>query len=555
LSQPTRNSLTSKREAILAQESGVWRDAAVSLWDSVKADWLCSLAGLRQSLEMRFDDGINEYLPVIMRPSLESIEGLKDYTRSPTEHRADLESTLIRIATEADSLDAALSRYYDQLGYLPLCSELSIVRLIDEWQARHGRVAQLWNVIWDWAEKVRSPLARYHACTVFAVKPVHVPSDQVVKLWEEIAQVVQRAIFEEPSKQGQLSWQLRTYLAQHFCRHIECQVPWQDGERISVLSWWAAERVANLFDTSAETVTWFRDKVLSQEAELTYRIWHFAHAPVVHSGFRYATLFVPSVWSVSLQCQLGNLVSAMEPSSMREKDAETVETAIKAAILGALTLQEKPIEQRVYAFESMMLSVAELWADRWKNVRPQEAMGAYVGVFRQLTRSEGLEESLRRVTKEGEAGQMIIAHYLRAMAFMGVAPPDPIWNCLGDVDWRDTLFRETHPKALEMIMSALDEIAVSKGDKWAWEVPHLVAAACEKAEDPERQKQLFAHTILSSLAADITSPIRRLARGGSRHKLIEEVAFWRDRITEIRDLCPPWLQARFRAMMAALNVA
>src|SRR5690349_7705480 len=77
ITSSTGRRMAELRQQLLAEDTTVWQHAAVAIYDASRDDILCQLAGLKQSLEQRFDQGLGEYLGLLLKPSAERLQELE----------------------------------------------------------------------------------------------------------------------------------------------------------------------------------------------------------------------------------------------------------------------------------------------------------------------------------------------------------------------------------------------------------------------------------------------------------------------------------------------
>jgi len=548
----TKAVLLGQMENLLSDDPGKWRRSAVVVSDLVKDDWLCNLAAVRQCLEMHFNNGVEEFLTAVMRPTISAVEPIVESVWAPREQGELIEKTILDLVPGA-SLTDALNAYYHALGHIPFGGKLSISRMVTEWESRHKKVKDLWGEVWAWANGIPSPLPRYHACSIFLGRTGDVPEGHLSEFWEEIAGVVHLPNTEDADLPCTQAWRIRLELAQHFQHHLESRLPGMDGERIATQAWWLAERVAMLFGQDSKSLREVRRVTFEPEALISRRVWNTGRPPMRRSRFSYAAGLTRHIWGLSLLCQLDKTgLESLRPDMMTAAIHERIELAMLGAFVSGfpLTAPGNP----VYAFDKSIASAGQDWLTLFGAGENREKAGALLAAVEKMARPEELATLLEVLPSASESDHVLVGFALRGLAYSGEAPVEALWARVSDRSWLESLFLRAKPYVVEIFFDSLLEIEIREQGRWRYGLPHAMALMCEAAaEDAERRPWLFGLTVVGSIAADSVSAIQRLLRGDHRSQFTEDAASWNKRIAEMRPYSPEWLKGGFRATLAALN--
>ncbi len=135
---------------------------------AVRRDLFAHLAAFRQSVACRYQDGINQYLDAIMQPAFKTLVNLQPPLYSPSEQRDEIAAWMAGAAAFPD-LETALTQYLDRWGYVPLSAGLGAPSVVKFWLEQHSDSQFGWEQLWVWANKIVTPLAKYHALTVASI--------------------------------------------------------------------------------------------------------------------------------------------------------------------------------------------------------------------------------------------------------------------------------------------------------------------------------------------------------------------------------------------------
>lgn len=561
VSASSRESLRLNRDALVGSDPKAWRHAALSVSDQLRDDFLFNIAGMRQSLSMRYEEGCRDYSLSLLKPTIGCVNAIPLKIVSPTQQKGEIVGWLQSCVGESGSLEEALDSYFRFCGHLPLATEMSMGRVLLDWLEVHEDEDNVWRRLWKWATGTGSPIARYHACQALVGNPQLVSEDNASTLWQEIANVV--TINESPEGSAQPwseAWRLRCELARHYCHYIETRLHEAEGERTASVSWWLSDQVSALFGRSPEYIRSIRENVIAPQAELSSQLWQLAHPAVQPSALRYGTLFVGSVWSLSLLSEIGQKLQDLYPERVNVDDRKAIGEAVSAGILyGSLSRPSE--DEGVFAFEHGVIPMARAWSDLPENESTREMNTAFMHAMSAISSTGAFPEALGRLAQGPEADAMLVSRVLMVMAYTGRAPVDAVWNRLSDESWREQVLLFTKEGPLGVFFDALSEIqshCQNQGqacDQWVYELPHMFALACEKASDnDERRELLFAMVLLSCMYTDTVSALQRILRGKHRAEMSEQVEHWRERLKYACKVAPSTLAARIRPILASLHV-
>ncbi len=267
----------------------------------------------------------------------------------------------IKIIDESFDIKAALNKYFFRFGHLSFSGKLSIVNLIDKWQSKHGRLYDIWTILWAWTDSFTIPLPRYHVCAYFISNPDLAPVDNHTKLWHEIVEIVHMPNNEEEDLEWTQAWRMFCEIARHYCCHLEARLPFMIGERIASRAWWLSVQVCKLLTSNKKAVEQLRNETFLPELTLSSRIWQIASLAIKPSSLRFLTLNTNSLFSLSLHAMLVNNLYSLKPSSMTPEDRKRFEHVISGSILGIFPPKIVDNSEKVYAYEDSVLITAKKW--------------------------------------------------------------------------------------------------------------------------------------------------------------------------------------------------
>jgi len=553
MSPETTSKLKDNRKSILSRYKKKWISAAVEVSDALENDWQFNYQGLLQAIGMpKFDSGIIEYMTKVLRPAAASLPLIGKGILAPSQTQEEIVARIREIVASASRFDDALREYYTNYGHIPLGGGISICGLYSEWLKTKGSVANIWTVFWKWADSYMSPLPRYHACLFFANNSALVPPESNQKFVQEVIAVT--CLNEEEKGQWYYPWIIRCLLARYYCKYIECCYPGVNGERIVTQAWWLANQVGDVYGDYAKDIKGFCEETVDTEENLMNIVWHMVHLPTEPSTLRYGTLYLRSIWSLSLIAQLKPEILATLFSTATEPQRKAIDAAVAGNLANLFPIKTAE-DKAIYAFDNGCTETARAVVQLGHEDISIDMINASIDSIEKVTNECGFKETLKRLPQGNAGDQLLTSHVMHILANIDRAPKEFIWECLYDREWMKNVFDSLNIICANCFCEGLREIQLRSRGKWDEQLPHIFAIACEElCENKEKKQLLFAHTTISSLAANSSSAIERLLKGKNRFNYQEDVKKWRLNIERTFPFVPEWCRARLRATLASLHI-
>jgi hypothetical protein len=553
LTDRSRATLEKSKDALLSADT--WRPAAVAVLDALDDDFLYNLAGLHQCVAIDYREGATNYAPLVLRPSLTSINAIPFPVGTPTQEREGLIGWTDETVRSAASVAALCDSYYTKLGHVPLTGDLSLGAVFRKWASVRSENSLTWAAVWAWADAAGGPLPRYHACQVFVDNPSAVPENEKANFWKEILDV---AIL--PDRGGEWGkwarpWLLRCELLRHYTAHLECLAPGEDGERIACAAMWVTERVASALSVPSVDIARLLDQTIVPTGDQARGVWQITRPPERPCSLRYAALFSTSLWSLSLLGELGGRIREYESQTDDARADERVKETLMIWLMQSfppLPVAEPPI----YAFDRTVVAAADAW------VQPSgDGEENLVGAIRSLAECqrvfadpERLESEIRGLPRGNEASQYVLAQAMRSMAYTSRLPVELMRECLWSDEWRLGILQSMSPASLTTFWDGIIELQLQQGGEWLSQLPHLWVRMCEGLdEEDEKYGELVDLVILGSVNCGAASALKRLLASPNR-TIMEKTAVWRQRFEVAIQTATPWSQAKVRGFLSVLSL-
>jgi hypothetical protein len=427
--------------------------------------------------------------------------------------------------------------------------------VFEKWRASRGAVEGVWQKVWEWAEKKASPLARYHASSLFSQHPNLVPPDAFIRLWDEILGAVFDSKMQSSDSPWREEWLLRLALAQHYLKYFLSQRPGRNEEGIACFSWWLTEQVSLAFAGKPEFIAGVRDSGLKVALRNSDLAWQTSTGSLGSSSLVYVTLNTPSVWSLSLECALGKNLRPLKFETLSDEKQLHFARAAAGSLYSWFPVRSSPDEPATFAFDLGAEETCRKLAEAERDPNKAEAARALVAGISPVEGDAAILLGLRKLLELDEATRILILFAFRARSYLYAVPSEEVLKILTDGNWCRDLLMRLEEGPLQVFFDAVNTLQLKDGDLWTCTVPHLFALAAEAAhEDRDRQKLLFLFTILSSIRGSTTSAIERLMCGEKKGDFVNDVKFCREQFGKIMQISPPWAAARIRPALASLSL-
>lgn len=536
-------------EDIQSEDTSRWRGAVVKVVPVIREDLFSNLAGFHQSLSANYDDGVDRYGQLIMQPSFNALANIRPPLWAPSQQQADIENWISEFA-ELPTLEEALSKYYSLCGHVPLCGKLGAGELARQWSARNSDSEVTWDQLRDWAEKKKSPSAKYHAI-IAALYVANSLSDTVDVFWADVVKILDAGTNKDKETEQDANplWQLFKGLALHFTYHIETLHPCQDGERVACYAWWLAEKVGRMLAGDNEHTEAMLKNIVRPFAQCSSAVWSFSRSPVMPSHLRYATLFTKSHWAMSLLAQLSQNMDSLPLEQIPDVFMTKIGRSLSAYLIG--TPLANYTSSSVYAFQEN----GQL-AEFCKQVTPTEHYESVMELVQMRQKSgnrKELAEQLDRLLELPSGVQYLAILLLKDIVFTTHDQDDTISRWLSRTDDLVLILKQLPESLIAFMLEALSEFNQRPQTEWAIRLPHILVYTLEQVDDKEHAEQLCYAALQMSLNAGIVSPIQRMSDSKWKSDVLEWISVWRRVLVRMTGNYEPWVAARVRATSATIS--
>ena len=364
ISPVTRAVLSRVASSMCSHEPSQWRRSALELHDAMIADFFVSLSAFDQCKSIGYQQGANSFAEILLRPSLKMVDTIPMEVLIPTADRDKIQGVIDHCRETTPELEEALDAFFTQIGHLPLDYSLGIGRVVERW-ANSLPEGSLWERAWTWADQTRSPLARYHLCLLFLERPALISDCKRDAFRNELNEIIRGVHGERKDEVWSPAWRVRCDLARHYTQYFECRTPGFESERVANLAWWLAERVGNTFGDHPDYLEQVHSRVVLPAYWSSNQGWELLRPTLQPSSLRYATIHVPSCWSLSLLCQIGQLASAEIANDPASGFGSVFRRDLITALLASFPPPSESIGPVTYAFDRGLNQAAESQVQRF----------------------------------------------------------------------------------------------------------------------------------------------------------------------------------------------
>lgn len=547
----TRQELERLRPALLASDGGGWRRAAIDLVDAVDEDWLLGIAGVRQAQSPALQEVWSEYVTMVLRPSLASVNACWPPILCAGLHAESMDQQAKAWQTEGGSSLALYAAYLEAVGHLPLGGRRSlsgVLSMINGGAPSEAVVAELL----DWATNDGRPFSRYHACeAVMSAGAGLATRDQsraAVWFWETV--LAPRDCVG--AKGGCAAESLVAQLARYYLHYLEVRLPSDHGEAIAAMAWWMAMRMMTVIENGAARQRAFGEQLARVYGSIASDIWDLVAPPTSPSVLHYLTAFGPSPWALSLLATVATeedaqrLLTSPGPGTLDERVHALIAIAMQVANLG---LNEDHNLYRMSDGARRMLG----WI---ASHEPDEARQAILKGWSEpidWTPPDSLTKALEGVEQKDVHVQRWLCHAIRQRVSVGALAGDDLWGIVSSDVWKKSTWQNIDRLAAQALGCALVDDAARRRPEWAPHLVHLFTETAEQRAGNEEDRQAFFGLVLrGSCALNASSAICRLLRGRAGHRFRPLATVTRGNLEQVLPQAGGWAAGRLRAVLVDL---
>ena len=201
LAPATKALLARVADSIRSSDSDLWRPHALELHDSLEVDLFLALAAFVQCKALGYQEGANTHAATLLRPSLRTVDSIPLGVLIPSAEQEKMLDLFGDWKECSSSVEEACDKYFGTIGHLPFDAKFGIGRVVEKWEDSLPKEV-LWERLWGWADRTRSPLARFHLCVLFLDRPELVPEDQEIALRAEMLGTIREYRGNERTRSG-----------------------------------------------------------------------------------------------------------------------------------------------------------------------------------------------------------------------------------------------------------------------------------------------------------------------------------------------------------------
>ncbi|WP_397570424.1 hypothetical protein [Schlesneria sp. T3-172] len=541
--------LQKNADALMDADESIWIPAGLLLRDAIELDFRANCAGVHQSSQEGFDQSYQKYLNKVIWPRANCFEHDRPTIINPIEESQQIRTKLNELSS-LDDLNSALNGYLAFCGYLPLAGELSAGSLIAAWDALHPG-HDLWKAVWGWADSIHSVLAQYHAAHAFLEHPQWIREEEIERLITVVRSVISSPEADSNSTQSCLL-RLRANLLEHFQMHLEGLAPGLNSDVVATSACWMTETVAQLFRGDSSHIMKGCAFLRANVIPISQRRWSMARSRMAPTPLRIASLYNPFIWSDAL---LATAVRRFSDFPECDNGAEygrfLLTRLTSATCAGALRVIGR--RDSVYAFELPVSPSHLALPASPSDDKDIEAARQMLAARFAIEEGNGVTNILSELRELSDGPSGFVCANLCRWVMEPNFTESTVRDLLNDDEWRRTVFQRLPLASLHNLVSFLTDWQLQQDDEWLVRLPHFFAFECEKAAEPDRKELLLAGTFVSTMAADIASPIVRLLAGAQRSEFAGLINNWQQTTREIARGSEPWLAARVRGLLGTIE--
>jgi len=550
---------TSKTISVLtadvgSEDANASGESARAVSGALARDFLFALATFRQTRAAHMVEENNESLHQLLDPRT----GVLGSIPSSLYDLPGEEWEAFRRSCARDvSLTAALDRFYERYGHLPLAGSKAVETIVEAWTQEHG-VEGAWEAVWAWVGDESRPLRVYHAARVFLSNPDLVPGSRRAGIWSAVVELLGGFSGRETEATSLAqAWLLLQALARHYLQVLEVDAYDPDLTTLAALAWWAAERVtaeivsALIAERGREEVPGFVEGVRVQTVERLARRsaagWLLARPPRAPSAFAHATVSRYAVWRISL-LEAGARHSLTVPAEYAPTILSLIGQALGAGFPPRIGSASDPDLAIDAPFGQIGL--------RWLLALPDLGLPRVAEADEHPDAAAEHAETVARIRGIVDAPddeRRLALLQLRSAVGLGLVGTQQLSWMLEDRTWWDGVFERLFDEELVTLTAILMELIRGGPEQWQLALPRLLRQQSVRDDLTPERRTIAARTVVQCAAiCGHTMELSLLVRESNAPEVLDVFSSMRLRLSDILRLAPPLVQARLRTILSLL---
>src|SRR5258708_17271526 len=256
---------------------------------------------------------------------------------------------------------------------------------------------------------------------------------------------------------------------------------------------------------------------------------------------------------MSLVAHLGSTAKSFPNPGFPEHVKVVVGKALYSFLVASHLGEKWAIGNSVYAFQDNS-HLEDLSRDGgYLPEESRQALSELLSLRRELSDVTELETTLSQFSGIAPHLQHLVILALKDAVYSTAKYDAVIAQWLSDTTFVVGMLLESPEYLLEPFLEMLAEFQQHYVENWPIRLPHVLAFAIEKSDNPDRVKTLSSHLLLMSHNCGVGSPIQRLVHGKKWPEWHEAVATWRDNLVMVGVHSEPWVTARVRGTSAVIS--
>lgn len=550
----TRELLMREHEALTASGDDNWLKSAELVSDALEHDFFYNLAGMKQSIELRYDRGYTEFLSKVFRPTPEALSRLPVRLPKPSQDLVEIKRLIGQLVSEEASFNSALHKLFAFIGHLPIQSDYSFPGLVELWISDREPSLNVYEELCKWRDQIDSELPGYHCCAILMRRPDWIPQNRLEEFWNGVITVLDfsKTIDSETTKQ-QRWWLASCGLASHYSSFLYCIHPNQDLETVCNYAWWMADIVTRRLGFKVICSDGFIQQNVIPERQLWEQIRCVSYSECVKSSLYAMNVELSSVWSYALVSQCSNILMKHGLVGLKDQDSEYLGRLLHVYLFSVFNFSNVS-DKDAYAFcEGLkdtvralapLLGTTELSTNILKLSEANSRFSADSHLLEALERLPDVEKDERKFTVKA----------MKNRAYTDTTITMPLLTLLSKPGWREKLFSDLDIELLADILVSAFELQPHAHSDLGIAVPHLFAELIEKAVSEEKSQYcLFQLMVYACINLGGYSAVDRMraTKPALFNKYCSEIregleSYWVD--------YPYWVRARIRHALSSLCV-
>ena len=551
-SKSTTDLFSKYKKLITSINPDEWRSSSLKLYDKFENDILYQQFSLVQSIEERYEDGLQKYLPKILKIQTDTVELFYSEYKYIFSGVPELKSDFQQIIKNSKSISEALDTYLLKYSILPLYGDLSFPIFVKQLQNSNKYLNKNVNkALSAWSNNHKNPKAFLYLAFCLLTSEFNFSKTLSKKIENYIYDYLTDNFKDNRSKNY---WTIYVRLAKYYYKYLDTQNLLNNPDHAAILSWWLSDMLSQLLidDENAGKHLW--DVAIEPVIQQVEIEWELVRPSPLIGKLPVYTTWNTSLWYYSLINSISKESSQYLNQNLSVRKKDKLNIGLFKNILYWEPIISKN-DKYTFLFEPNIKDSLALWDFNQKK-KNNSYIGSISNVYKEYLNDEKIISNLQSLEKHHQSDRLVIFSSFRILAITNNLNTEEILRILSDDYWRTNTFISLSVEDLELFLQSLIFLLQFNNEKYNLDLPHILSEICKLVvKDKDKLNVIFGYLIMVCIQTDTISSLSKLLTEDNKFFFLEIAQQWKQNIENISHASSAWSISKFRAINSAISAS